>query len=54
MSQERERKMDFVPEKSEIQISNIDNKDPVVKDLIRKLELKKLVKDHKPAMGGKK
>ena len=46
--------MDFVPEKSEIQISNIDSKDPIVKDLIRDLGLKQLVKAHKPSMGGKK
>ena len=45
--------MDFVPEKSEIQISNIDSKDPIVKDLIRELGLKQLVKAHKPS-GGKK
>ena len=52
--EERERKMDFVPEKSEIQISNIDSKDPVVKDLIRELGLKQLVKAHQPSKGGKK
>ena len=47
--------MDFVPEKSEIQISMINAKDPVVKDLIRELGLKGLVKQHKPAMvAGKK
>ena len=51
LSQERERKMDFVPERSEIQIANIDAKDPVVKDLIRELGLKALVKAHKPQMG---
>ena len=33
--EERERKMDFIPEKSEIQISNIKSNDPHVKDLIR-------------------
>lgn len=43
--------MDFVPERSEIQIANIDAKDPVVKDLIRELGLKALVKAHKPQMG---
>jgi len=53
--EERERKMDFVPEKSEIQISMINAKDPVVKDLIRELGLKALVKAHKPQMvAGKK
>ena len=52
---ERERKMDFVPERSEIQISQINAKDPVVKDLIRELGLKALVKAHKPQLAaGKK
>ena len=46
--------MDFVPEKSEIQISNIESKDPVVKELIRELGLKALVKHHQPSKGGKK
>ena len=40
--------MDFIPERSEIQISNIDAKDQVVKDLIRELGIKALVKQHKP------
>jgi hypothetical protein len=51
VTQERETKMDFIPERSEIQIANIDAKDPVVKDLIRELGLKALVKAHKPQMG---
>merc|ERR1712099_26600 len=34
---ERERKMDFIPEKSEIDIANIKSNDPHVKDLIRDL-----------------
>jgi hypothetical protein len=42
--------MDFIPEKSEIHISMINAKDPVVKDLIRELGLKALVKQHKPQM----
>ena len=46
--EERERKMDFIPERSEIQISNIDAKDPEVKNLIRDLGIKALVKQHKP------
>ena len=39
--------MDFIPDKSEIQISNIDFKDPVVKDLIRELGIKALVNKHR-------
>merc|ERR1712000_282063 len=46
--EERERKMDFIPERSEIQIANIDSKDSVVKDLIRELGIKALVKQHRP------
>ena len=46
--EERERKMDFIPERSEIQISDIDAKDAVVKDLIRDLGIKALVRQHKP------
>ena len=40
--------MDFIPEKSEIQISNIEFKDPVVKELIRELGIKALVNQHRP------
>merc|ERR1712023_41756 len=47
--EERERKMDFIPEKSEIQIANIEWKDPVVKSLIRELDIKQLVNQHRPA-----
>merc|ERR1712048_1252095 len=46
--EERERKMDFIPEKSEIQIANIEWKDPVVKSLIRELDIKQLVNQHRP------
>merc|ERR1712203_475893 len=46
--EERERKMDFIPEKSEIQISNINSNDPHVKDLIRDLGIKALVNQHNP------
>ena len=46
--EERERRMDFVPDKSEIQIANIDFKDPIVKNLIRELDIKKLVQEHRP------
>jgi hypothetical protein len=40
--------MDFIPEKSEIQIANIDWKDPVVKNLIRELDIKQLVNQYRP------
>merc|ERR1711939_1074379 len=46
--EERERKMDFIPEKSEIQISNIKAHDSNVKDLIRDLGIKTLVNQHNP------
>merc|ERR1712216_468171 len=44
--EERERRMDFIPDKSEIQISNIKSNDPDVKALIRELDIKKLVQEH--------
>merc|ERR1711907_544806 len=44
---ERERKMDFIPEKSALDIANIDDK-KVVNDLIKELGIKKLVDSYKP------
>ena len=41
--EERERKMDFIPEKSAIQLSNIEFKDKVVYELIKELGLKQHV-----------
>merc|ERR1712014_88914 len=38
--EERERRMDFIPEKSAIQISNISFRDPLVKEMINELDLK--------------
>ena len=35
--------MDFIPDRSEIQIENIDTRDPVVYQMIKDLGLKKLV-----------
>merc|ERR1719387_1710025 len=47
--EERERKMDFIPEKSEIQVSNIEIKgDAVLKSMIRDLGLNK----HFQGVGG--
>lgn len=45
--------MDFIPEKSEIDIANIDDK-KVVNDLIKELGIKKLVDQHKPEGASKK
>merc|ERR1711912_14687 len=42
--EERERKMDFIPEKSEIQIEDVEvRKDPVLKEMIKVLNIKHLV-----------
>lgn len=50
--EEREKKMDFIPEKSELQIEDIEiNRDPVLKSLIKDLGIRKLIpglKDNKP------
>ena len=35
--------MDFIPERSELQVENIDTKDPVVRQMIKDLGLRKLV-----------
>ena len=35
--------MDFIPEKSELQVENINTRDPVVKQMIKDLGLRKLV-----------
>jgi hypothetical protein len=40
--------MDFIPEKSAIQISNIEFKDKVVQELIATLGIKQLVNQHRP------
>ena len=46
----REKKMDFIPDKSEIQVDKIEpGKDQVLKQLIKDLGVKKLV----PAMNKK-
>merc|ERR1712005_47068 len=41
--QERERKMDFIPEKSAIQLSNIDFRNPIVNKMIKELDLQSFV-----------
>lgn len=50
--EEREKKMDFIPEKSELQIEDIEiNRDPVLKAMIKDLGIRKLIpglKDSKP------
>merc|ERR1712170_232742 len=45
--EERERKMDFIPEKSEIQISSIDFRKSLIKDYIRELDIKQYIKQFK-------
>jgi len=42
-SQEKERKMDFIPEKSELQVENIEIKDGVVRQMVKELGLRKLI-----------
>jgi len=39
--------MDFIPEKSEIQISNIKMNDHIVKEMVRELGIKQLVNQHR-------
>ena len=39
--------MDFIPEKSEIQISGIEFKKSLIKDYIRELDLKQYMKQFK-------
>mmetsp|Transcript_1324 Transcript_1324/g.1360 ORF Transcript_1324/g.1360 Transcript_1324/m.1360 type:complete len:124 (-) Transcript_1324:56-427(-) len=41
--EERERKMDYIPEKSEIQIENIDLKDPFNTQMIKDLGIRKAI-----------
>lgn len=41
--EERERKMDFIPEKSAIQVENIEVRDPVVKHLIKELGIRRQI-----------
>merc|ERR1711907_340541 len=45
---ERERKMDFIPDKSEIDIANIEDKKGVVNDLIKELGIRKIIDEAKP------
>ena len=35
--------MDFIPEKSELQVENLEVKDPVVRAMIKELGLRKLI-----------
>jgi small subunit ribosomal protein S17e len=47
--EERERKMDFIPEKSAIQLSNIDFRNPIVNRMIKELDIQSIIKEHRPA-----
>ena len=44
--------MDFIPERSELQVENIEVKDPVVKQMIKDLGLRKLVPGLNRKKGG--
>ena len=35
--------MDFIPEKSELQVDNLDLKDKVVREMVKEIGLKKLI-----------
>lgn len=35
--------MDFIPERSELQVENLELKDKVVRDMVRDIGLKKLI-----------
>jgi len=48
--EERERKMDFIPEKSEIQVENIDCTDDVLRQMTKDLGVRHLI----PGMKGKR
>mmetsp|Transcript_98071 Transcript_98071/g.134871 ORF Transcript_98071/g.134871 Transcript_98071/m.134871 type:complete len:85 (+) Transcript_98071:333-587(+) len=52
--EERERRMDFVPDRSEIQIENIEVRDPVLKQMIKDLGLRKLVPGMQQNQDGKR
>ena len=39
--------MDFIPDSSELQVSNIEVKDPVVKQLIKDLGVRKAIPGYK-------
>ena len=45
--EERERKMDFIPERSELQVENLDIKDSVVRQMVQELGLRKLLPGRK-------
>merc|ERR1719390_379648 len=45
---EREKKMDFIPEKSEIDIAGIDFRDKVVQEMIKELGIKSFVNQYRP------
>merc|ERR1719201_1366094 len=45
---EREKKMDFIPEKSEIDIAGIDFRDKVDQELIKELGIKSFVNQFRP------
>jgi hypothetical protein len=40
--------MDFIPEKSELQIDNLELKDRIVREMVKEIGLKKLIPGKKP------
>ena len=40
--------MDFIPERSELQVENLEIKDPVVRHMVKDLGLRKLIPGKKP------
>ena len=40
--------MDFIPEKSELQVDNLEIKDRVVRDMLKDIGLKRLIPGKKP------
>ena len=49
--EERERKMDFIPERSAVQLSNIEFRDPIVNKMIKELDLQGLVSSYRGSGG---
>jgi len=41
--QERERKMDFIPDRSELQVDNLELRDKIVREMVKEIGLKKLI-----------
>ena len=44
--------MDFIPERSEHQVDNLELKDSVVRQMVKDIGLRKLIPGRQPASGG--